>query len=75
MTLSRRRFLGAAAGIAVGALGAGAVELSRFAASTPLRPHYRAIVVGSGYGGGVSALRPSRGFVPPSARKSCTVSR
>ena len=57
MTLSRRRFLGAAAGIAVGALGAGAVELSRFAASTPLRPHYRAIVVGSGYGGGVSALR------------------
>src|SRR6202167_1557521 len=57
MTLSRRRFLGAAAGIAAGALGAGAVELSRFAASTPLRPHYRAIVVGSGYGGGVAPLR------------------
>ena len=65
MTLSRRRFLGAAAGIAAGALGAGAVELSRFAASTPLRPHYRAIVVGSGYGGGVSVLVC---WQPPAAR-------
>lgn len=58
MTFSRRRFLGAAAGVAAGALGAGAVELgTRRAAATDLRPHYRAIVVGSGYGGGVSALR------------------
>ncbi len=58
MAFSRRRFLGAAAGVAAGALGAGGVELGpRRAAATTLRPHYRAIVVGSGYGGGVSALR------------------
>lgn len=58
MAFSRRRFLGAAAGVAAGALGAGVVDLGpRQAAATALRPHYRAIVVGSGYGGGVSALR------------------
>ncbi|WP_066910484.1 GMC oxidoreductase [Mycobacterium interjectum] len=58
MAFSRRRFLGAAAGVAAGALGAGVAELgTRRAAATALRPHYRAIVVGSGYGGGVSALR------------------
>ncbi len=59
MAFSRRRFLGAAASVAAGALGAGAVEFgSRNASATaPLRPHYQAIVVGSGYGGGVSALR------------------
>src|ERR1700742_997967 len=56
MDLSRRHFLGAA-GIAAGAIGVGAVEFGRSAISPPLRPHYRAIVVGSGYGGGVSALR------------------
>src|SRR6478735_6769318 len=58
MAFSRRRFLGAAAGIAVGAAGAGALELGWHRDSTaPPRSHYRAIVVGSGYGGGVSALR------------------
>lgn len=58
MAFSRRRFLGAAAGVAAGAMGAGVVDLgTRRAAATALRPHYRAIVVGSGYGGGVSALR------------------
>jgi cholesterol oxidase len=55
MALSRRRFLATAAGIAAGALGA--VEFERRSAPPVLRPHYRAIVIGSGYGGGVSALR------------------
>ena len=51
-SLSRRRFLGSALGVAAGAaLGAGVLEF------TPNRRHYQAIVVGSGYGGGVSALR------------------
>lgn len=56
--VSRRRFLGASLGVAVGAaVGAGFLELrSRPSASTS-RSHYPAIVVGSGYGGGVSALR------------------
>lgn len=57
MALSRRRFLGAAAGVAAGALGAGVELGTRRAAASALRPHYRAIVVGSGYGGGVAALR------------------
>lgn len=57
MALSRRRFLGAAAGVAAGALGAGVELGTRRAAASAMRPHYRAIVVGSGYGGGVSALR------------------
>ncbi|OBK11250.1 GMC oxidoreductase [Mycobacterium asiaticum] len=58
-TFSRRRFLGAAAGIAAGAVGAGAIELGMRRDEGSSRPntHYRAIVVGSGYGGGVSALR------------------
>ncbi len=59
MAISRRRFLGAA-GIAAGAIGivgGGALEVERRRGPTALRPHYRAIVVGSGYGGGVSALR------------------
>ncbi|MCV7227733.1 GMC oxidoreductase [Mycolicibacterium komossense] len=58
--LSRRRFLGAAAGVAVGAVGAGMVDLGSVRgrrAQAAARPHYSAIVVGSGYGGGVSALR------------------
>ena len=56
-TISRRRFLGAAAGVAASAAEAG--TLSELAARNPRpdRPHYPAIVVGSGYGGGVSALR------------------
>ncbi|OBI18338.1 cholesterol oxidase [Mycobacterium sp. E2327] len=59
MAFSRRRFLGAAAGVTAGALGAGAVEfgIRNASATAALRPHYQAIVVGSGYGGGVSALR------------------
>jgi len=54
--LSRRQFLG---GVALGAVGAGAITLGyeRTAGSRPAREHYTAIVVGSGYGGGVSALR------------------
>lgn len=60
MALSRRHFLGAAAGIvagAAGAAGAGVFELTGRHDAASVRPHYRAIVVGSGYGGGVSALR------------------
>lgn len=54
-TFSRRTFLGAAA------LGVGGVALSGCglsgSGSGSERPHYGAVVVGSGYGGGVSALR------------------
>src|SRR5579884_3886092 len=57
MQLSRRRFLGVAAGAAAGAFGAGAIEVRQSAQASALRPHYQAIVVGSGYGGGVTALR------------------
>src|ERR1700689_891652 len=58
MAFSRRRFLRATVGIAAGAAGiGGAIELGRGSNSTAPRFHYRAIVVGSGYGGGVSALR------------------
>jgi cholesterol oxidase len=59
--LSRRRFLGAAglgavaAGAALSGGGARAVESP--AAVPPARAHHTAIVIGSGYGGGVSALR------------------
>lgn len=58
-TFSRRRFLGVAGCTAVGALGAGALEWGLDRGQTAARPsaHYRAIVVGSGYGGGVTALR------------------
>ena len=60
--VSRRAFLGAAA---VGAAGVGAVAVgvqrTRHSdnppAATDGRPHYEAIVIGSGYGGGVTALR------------------
>ena len=59
--VSRRAFLGAAA---VGAAGVGAVAVgvdrtrhSQVPAATDGRPHYEAIVIGSGYGGGVTALR------------------
>lgn len=51
--LSRRHFLGSA--VAVGA-GAGALWLES-RKDRPRRSHYPAIVIGSGYGGGVSALR------------------
>ena len=60
-SVSRRTFLGAAA---VGAAGVGAVAVgvqrtrhSDPPAATDARPHYDAIVIGSGYGGGVTALR------------------
>ncbi|MGH3641323.1 MAG: GMC oxidoreductase [Mycobacterium sp.] len=57
--LSRRNFLGvAAAGMVAGATGAGFLTKLTAEASRPIgRRHYPAIVVGSGYGGGVSALR------------------
>ena len=58
MAFSRRHFLQGTAAMAVGASGIGGViELASGHASIAPRPHYRAIVVGSGYGGGVSALR------------------
>jgi cholesterol oxidase len=58
MVFSRRSFLQATVGIAAGAAGiGGAIELARGRTSTAPRLHYKAIVVGSGYGGGVSALR------------------
>jgi cholesterol oxidase len=55
--LSRRRFLGAAAGVALGTAGAGIVDLGIRRGRSDGRSHYDAIVVGSGYGGGVTALR------------------
>jgi cholesterol oxidase len=57
--LSRRRLLaGAAVGVAAGVTGVGYLsQLAGGAARPGDRPHYPAIVVGSGYGGGVSALR------------------
>lgn len=57
-SLSRRRFLGAAAGVAASAMAGGI--LADAAARNPRtagRAFYQAIVVGSGYGGGVTALR------------------
>lgn len=56
--LSRRRFLYAAGAAVTAAAGGGAVTygLTRDQ-STLARDHYSAIVIGSGYGGGVSALR------------------
>lgn len=53
--ISRRRFLGV--GVAAGAVGAGAVGLGLGRYRPADRRHHTAIVVGSGYGGGVSALR------------------
>ncbi len=57
-SISRRRFLGASLGVAVGAaFGAGFLEFGNRRYAPSSRSHYPAIVVGSGYGGGVSALR------------------
>ena len=57
-TLSRRRLIGASLGIAAAAsVGVGLFELQRRRAPQGPGSHYPAIVVGSGYGGGVSALR------------------
>jgi cholesterol oxidase len=56
--ISRRRFLGASLGVAAGAaIGAGFLELGGPRFSPTARGHFPAIVIGSGYGGGVSALR------------------
>ncbi|OBA94679.1 cholesterol oxidase [Mycobacteriaceae bacterium 1482268.1] len=45
-------------GVAVGAtIGAGVLELGMRRSAPAVRSHFPAIVVGSGYGGGVSALR------------------
>lgn len=57
ITLTRRRFLGAAAGIAAGAAGVAACSSNRPGERPESRAFHQAIVVGSGYGGGVSALR------------------
>jgi cholesterol oxidase len=55
-SLSRRRFLyGTAA--AAAAAGGGTIASRLISDRTETRSHYPAIVVGSGYGGGVSALR------------------
>ncbi|WP_018603430.1 GMC oxidoreductase [Mycobacterium sp. 155] len=54
--ISRRRFLGAGTAVALSAGGAGWWMYRRTEESEP-RAHYPAIVIGSGYGGGVSALR------------------
>ncbi|MBU9766750.1 GMC family oxidoreductase [Mycobacterium sp. TNTM28] len=55
-TLSRRQLFGVGAAAALGAGGAGWLVHRHPEPSAP-RAHYPAIVVGSGYGGGVSALR------------------
>lgn len=55
--LTRRRFLGAAAGLAAGAVGVAACGSDPSGERPDSRAFHQAIVVGSGYGGGVSALR------------------
>ncbi|OJZ64959.1 GMC oxidoreductase [Mycolicibacterium diernhoferi] len=55
--LTRRRFLVAATGLVTGTAGVTAACQSAPSDRPPSRPFHRAIVVGSGYGGGVSALR------------------
>jgi cholesterol oxidase len=54
--ISRRTFLGAAA-LGAGSLGAAACGRTGPRESKDDTPHYDAIVIGSGYGGGVTALR------------------
>lgn len=54
--LSRRQFLGGTLAIASSAVGVGCSAKTLQPGSAP-RAHYDAIVIGSGYGGGVSALR------------------
>ncbi len=55
--LTRRRFLVAASGLVTGVAGAAVACGSRESERDAARPFHQAIVVGSGYGGGVSALR------------------
>jgi cholesterol oxidase len=61
--LSRRRFLGGTVAAAAATAGAGAIGLGLSRHRPAARRHYTAIVVGSGYGGGVSALRLGRAGV------------
>lgn len=56
VVISRRRFLAATVGVA-GTAGIGAGALWLESSHQSLRAHYTAIVIGSGYGGGISALR------------------
>lgn len=55
-SLTRRRFL-AVAGLAAGAGAVASCQSTDSASPAPDRAFHQAIVVGSGYGGGVSALR------------------
>lgn len=55
--LSRRAFLRATVGAAAATAGAGAIGVEVTHHRSAARRHYTAIVVGSGYGGAVSALR------------------
>ncbi|MUL48710.1 GMC family oxidoreductase [Mycobacterium sp. CBMA293] len=55
--ISRRQFLGGAAAVGVAGAAGVAVLVERSRDRTESRKHYSAIVIGSGYGGGVSALR------------------
>ena len=54
--ITRRTFFGAVA-LGAGSLGAAACGRSGLFGSAENTPHYDAVVVGSGYGGGVTALR------------------
>lgn len=56
MVFSRRRLLGGTAAAVAGA-GVAAIGIQWTETQPPAHDHYGAIVVGSGYGGGVSALR------------------
>ncbi|CAM3107155.1 cholesterol oxidase [Mycobacterium intermedium] len=55
--ISRRQLLRAGLAAAAGTVGAGIVGCGSNRNPAALRRHYQAIVIGSGYGGGVSALR------------------
>ena len=55
-TITRRSFLGAAA-LGAGSLGVAACGRAGLFGSKDDAPHYEAVVIGSGYGGGVTALR------------------
>ena len=55
-TITRRTFLGAAA-LGAGSLGVAACGRAALSGSKDDAPHYEAVVIGSGYGGGVTALR------------------